>query len=156
MLHEFLANNRRELIARCRAKVAAREHIATAEQLQNGVPMFLEQLIRTLRSEQSNYAFEGQVMLPISDRGIAHGEVGASATLHGQDMLALGFTVNDVVHNYGDLCQAITDLAVERDAPFSVDEFRTLNRCLDVAIAYVRMRTDGIPNIANSEFNASD
>src|SRR5690606_25818615 len=30
---------------------------------------------------------------------------------------------------------AITDLAVERDAPFSVDEFRTLNRCLDNAIA---------------------
>jgi hypothetical protein len=40
-----------------------------------------------------------------------------------------------VVHDYGDLCQAITDLAVERDAPFSVDEFRTLNRCLDNAIA---------------------
>jgi hypothetical protein len=33
------------------------------------------------------------------------------------------------------LCQAITDLAFERDAPFSVDEFRTLNRCLDNAIA---------------------
>jgi len=33
------------------------------------------------------------------------------------------------------LCQAITDLAVERDAPFSANEFRTLNRCLDNAIA---------------------
>jgi signal transduction histidine kinase len=33
------------------------------------------------------------------------------------------------------LCQAITDLAVELDAPFGVDEFRTLNRCLDNAIA---------------------
>jgi signal transduction histidine kinase len=43
--------------------------------------------------------------------------------------------VDQVVHDYGDLCQAITDLAVERDAPFSVDEFRTLNRCLDNAIA---------------------
>ena len=31
--------------------------------------------------------------------------------------------------------QAITDLAVERDAPFAIDEFRTLNRCLDNAIA---------------------
>ncbi|MEO7338334.1 MAG: HAMP domain-containing sensor histidine kinase, partial [Caldimonas sp.] len=28
-----------------------------------------------------------------------------------------------------------TDLAVERDAPFTVDDFRTLNRCLDNAIA---------------------
>jgi hypothetical protein len=40
-----------------------------------------------------------------------------------------------VVHDYGDLCQAITDLAYEQDAPFEVDEFRTLNRCLDNAIA---------------------
>lgn len=54
MLHDFLANNRIELINRCRVKVTTRAHSATAEQLQNGVPMFLEQLIRTLRSEQSN------------------------------------------------------------------------------------------------------
>ena len=40
-----------------------------------------------------------------------------------------------VVHDYGDLCQAITDLAFELDAPLSVAEFRTLNRCLDNAIA---------------------
>jgi signal transduction histidine kinase len=33
------------------------------------------------------------------------------------------------------LCQAITDLAFERQVPFEVDEFRTLNRCLDNAIA---------------------
>jgi signal transduction histidine kinase len=43
--------------------------------------------------------------------------------------------VEDVVHDYGDLCQAITDLAVEQSAPITVDEFRTLNRCLDNAIA---------------------
>jgi hypothetical protein len=49
--------------------------------------------------------------------------------------LDLGLTVDQVVHDYGDLCQAITDLAVERDAPFQVDEFRTLNRCLDNAIS---------------------
>jgi signal transduction histidine kinase len=49
--------------------------------------------------------------------------------------LKLGFSVDQVVHDYGDLCQAITDLAFERDAPFSIDEFRTLNRCLDNAIA---------------------
>jgi C4-dicarboxylate-specific signal transduction histidine kinase len=36
---------------------------------------------------------------------------------------------------YGEPCQAITDLAVERDAPFSVEEFCTLNRCLNNAIA---------------------
>jgi signal transduction histidine kinase len=136
MLHEFLANNRSDLLARCRTKVATRKHTATAEQLQNGVPIFLEQLICTLRSEQLEYAGEGPSVSRFHDDGVAHTEMDSSATQHGQDMLALGFTVDEVVHNYGDLCQAISDLAVELDAPFSVDEFRTLNRCLDNAIAY--------------------
>jgi signal transduction histidine kinase len=61
--------------------------------------------------------------------------MGLSAAAHGKELLGLGYSVDQVVHDYGDLCQAITDLAVERDAPFSVDEFRTLNRCLDNAIA---------------------
>ncbi|NVE00646.1 HAMP domain-containing sensor histidine kinase [Massilia sp. BJB1822] len=134
-LHEFLANNRSELIVRCRDKVAERKHFATAEQLQNGVPMFLEQLISILRSEQAKYVNDNIDIPDSGDGGIAHREMSTSATLHGKDMLALGFTVDEVVHNYGDLCQAITDLAVERKAPFSVDEFRTLNRCLDYAIA---------------------
>jgi len=136
MLHEFLSNNRSELIARCRAKVATREHSATAEQLQNGVPMFLEQLIKTLRSEQANSALDDQTISVAPERTRPLAELGASATLHGQEMLALGFTVDEVVHNYGDLCQAITDLALARDAPFAVNEFRTLNRCLDNAIAF--------------------
>jgi len=58
------------------------------------------------------------------------GEVCASAQL-----LQHGFTVDQVVHDYGDLCQAITELAVARGAAIQVEEFRTLNRCLDNAIA---------------------
>jgi signal transduction histidine kinase len=46
-----------------------------------------------------------------------------------------GFTVDQVVHDYGDLCQAITDLAFELGIAIEIDEFRTLNRCLDNAIA---------------------
>jgi signal transduction histidine kinase len=61
--------------------------------------------------------------------------MGPSATLHGSELLSQGFTVDEVVHNYGDLCQAITSLAFENEAQISVDEFRTLNRCLDDAIA---------------------
>ncbi|MDQ2778600.1 MAG: HAMP domain-containing histidine kinase, partial [Pseudomonadota bacterium] len=53
----------------------------------------------------------------------------------GKMLLDLGYTVDQVVHDYGDLCQSISDLAFERDAPFAVEEFRTLNRCLDNAIA---------------------
>ncbi|MEX2494537.1 MAG: HAMP domain-containing sensor histidine kinase [Woeseia sp.] len=46
-----------------------------------------------------------------------------------------GFPVEEVVYGYGDLCQAITNLAVERNATIQTQEFRTLNGCLDKAIA---------------------
>jgi hypothetical protein len=39
------------------------------------------------------------------------------------------------VHDYGDVCQSITELAMESNASISADDFRTLNRCLDEAIA---------------------
>jgi len=58
-----------------------------------------------------------------------------SVKVYGGDLLKLGYKLDRVVHNYGDLCQHIPYLAVERDAPFSITEFRPLNRRLDSAIA---------------------
>jgi len=46
-----------------------------------------------------------------------------------------GFTIEQVVHDYGDLCQAITELTFECGKPIQIEEFHTLNRCLDNAIA---------------------
>jgi len=137
MMHSFLTNNRDELVARCKAKVATRpERAATPAQLGNGVPMFLDQLIRTLQAEQSGDEDESLAISGGSGGdGLALSQIGVSATAHGASLLALGYTVDQVVHDYGDLCQAVTDLAFEHDAPFTVNEFRTLNRCLDNAIA---------------------
>ncbi|MBC7955527.1 MAG: HAMP domain-containing histidine kinase [Cytophagales bacterium] len=136
-MHDFLANNHDELIARCKAKVSLRpRRNATEDQLKNGVPLFLMQLTRTLVAEQHDESAES---LRISGKSggdaAALSEIGVGASAHGKALLALGFSVDQVVHDYGDLCQAITDLAHERDAPFAVEEFRTLNRCLDNAIA---------------------
>ena len=136
MMHDFMNNNRDELTRRCREKVAKRPgRAATEPQLRNGVPMFLDQLIRTLEMEQTDDRAESQEISGPSGGGPAVSEIGTTAALHGRELLALGFNVDQVVHDYGDLCQAITDLAFERDVPFMVDEFRTLNRCLDNAIA---------------------
>jgi hypothetical protein len=127
MLHEFLATNRDELVKRCRAKVAQRPAPRpTAIELEHGVPLFLDQLISTLRSEL-NAPREGSSQLPT--------EIGATAGKHGNELLRQGFTVDQVVHDYGDLCQSVTELAAEHHAPVTVDEFRTFNRCLDNAIA---------------------
>jgi len=136
-MHAFLSNNRAELIARCKAKVAQRpKRAATAEQLANGVPLFLAQLTKTLEAEEAGDTGESLRISGASGGDVPMlSEIGVSASAHGKMLLELGFTVDQVVHDYGDLCQAITDLAVERDAPFSIDEFRTLNRCLDNAIA---------------------
>jgi signal transduction histidine kinase len=137
-MHRFLYNHRDELIERCKAKVARRpRREATAAQLANGVPIFLDQLTRTLEAQENGEVDESFRISGAAGGGArtALSEMGLSAAAHGKELLALGFSVDQVVHDYGDLCQAITDLAVELDAPFSVDEFRTLNRCLDNAIA---------------------
>lgn len=136
-MHSFLSSHRDELIARCKEKVAQRpRRAATAEQLANGVPLFLEQLTKTLEAEEQGDAGKSlRISGAAGGDATALSEIGVSAAVHGKRLLELGFNVNQVVHDYGDLCQAITDLAVERDEPFSVDQFRTLNRCLDNAIA---------------------
>jgi hypothetical protein len=136
-MHGFLQNNRDELLVRCKAKVAERpKRAATTEQLANGVPLFLSQLTRTLGAEEEGKRAEGvQISGPAGGDADALSEIGVTAAAHGKQLLELGYSVDQVVHDYGDLCQSITDLAFERDAPFAVDEFRTLNRCLDNAIA---------------------
>ena len=136
-MHRFLTNNRDELISRCKAKVAERpRRAATEEQLRNGVPLFLKQLTRTLQAEEDGEAWESLRISGASGGDMGSlSEMGLTATAHGKELLVLGYTVDQVVHDYGDLCQAITDMAFENDAPFTVDEFRTLNRCLDNAIA---------------------
>ena len=136
-MHRFLSNNRDELIERCKAKVAQRpSRAATPAQLANGIPMFLDQLMKTLEAQDNGEVDESfRISGAAGGDAAALSEMGLSAAAHGKELLRLGFSVDQVVHDYGDLCQAITDLAVERDAPFSVDEFRTLNRCLDNAIA---------------------
>ena len=61
--------------------------------------------------------------------------MGVAATRHGRELSRQGYTVEQVIRDYGDLCQAITDAALEHSARIEVEEFRTLNRCLDNAIA---------------------
>ena len=136
-MHEFLTANRAELIARCRAKVAQRAPPGTSErELENGITIFLDQLIKTLVMEQSEAPMLSRKVSGASGGGKpALSEMSDSATRHGKELQEHGFTVEEVVYDYGALCQSISDLAVETGAHIETDEFRTLNRCLDNAIA---------------------
>jgi hypothetical protein len=71
----------------------------------------------------------------LRDGAVESEEISDSAKKHGHDLLKQGFNIDQVVHDYGDVCQSITELAVELGAPISTEDFRTLNRCLDNAIA---------------------
>jgi signal transduction histidine kinase len=123
MLHDFISTNSTEIISRAHELVAARPcPPASTEELENGIPLFLDQLSETLRRETSRVPF-------------SPGAIGSTAAMHGRELLGLGFTVSQVVYYYGDVCQAITGLAIEKKAVISSEEFQTLNRCLDDAIA---------------------
>ncbi len=130
MLHDFLTSNRNELINRCREKVAKRSPQAPAAD-GYGVPLFLLQLVDTLCREQLTPIGSA----PDPEPTPAPTEIGRAAALHGAELLLNGYSVDQVVHNYGDVCQAVTELAAEKKALVTIDEFRTLNRCLDNAIA---------------------
>ena len=136
MLYEFLESHKDELIDRCRAKVALRP-VATrnARALEHGIPIFLNQVIRTLSLELAPKPALGKVDSAYGSEGSRPSELSTSATLHGREMLKSGFSVDQVVRGYGDLCQAITELAGEYNATIEVNEFRVLNRCLDDAIS---------------------
>ncbi len=137
MMREFLTANRSVLIARCKAKVAQRTVPSlTDKELTSGIPLFLDQLIKTLEIEEAL-----DPMASREDSGKADGlnsgsfQIGEDAARHGRELSERGFTVDQVVHDYGDLCQAVTGLALEQRTSLETSEFQTLNRCLDDAIA---------------------
>jgi len=90
----------------------------TEAEIDFGAPLFLDQRVDALRLGLSSSP-----------------QIERTAGQHGHELLLKGFTVSQVVQDYGDVCQAVTGLAVELEAPISTDDFRTLNRCLDDAIA---------------------
>jgi signal transduction histidine kinase len=138
MLHEFLTANRDTLVARCVAKVAKRPApAATTAEMTHGIPLFLAQITETLRREALADETASRRISGAMDPGKTPTatEIGEGAAEHGEELHRKGFTIDQVVHDYGDLCQSITELAVEQNAPIEVTEFRTLNRCLDNAIA---------------------
>jgi hypothetical protein len=96
------------------------------------VPLFLSQLSATLK--EIGGVKDGQDEAP-SPHAAKTPTISQSAAAHGLSLLRFGFSIEQVVHNYGDVCQAVTELAHERGATLSIVEFQTLNMCLDNAIA---------------------
>lgn len=123
VLDAFIVSNRDKILAGAQARVAARDTSSRGPGSSGlGLPLFLDQLVEALRRVRA-----GEVV----DRE----QIGKSGGHHGEDLLRLGVTIGQVVHDYGDICQTVTELAIELEAPLSDEEFQTLNLCLDDAIA---------------------
>jgi hypothetical protein len=118
LLHEFITEHRSEIITRCNKRLHARSASRPMEPLAKGVPLFLDQIAEALR-------------LRLGPTPI----MAETATIHGADLLRRGFTVAEVIHDYGDVCQTVTELAVEEHAQITALEFKTFNLCLDDSIA---------------------
>jgi signal transduction histidine kinase len=151
MLHEFLTTNRTEILHRARLMVTGRETpTPTAAELENGLPLFFDQLVAILRAKKG-------------ERGPAKDSVSASATLHGGELLRMGVTVGQVVQDYGSICQSVTEVAEERGVAITADEFHTFNGCLDEATSRAvteyqqqRDRTANSPGVAHLGFLAHE
>lgn len=120
-LQSFLEENRNLILESAEEKI---EELAgskpSSQQLKKGMPLFFDQLVRV---------FSEKIKSNSSD------EMLAAAASHGKEFLRLGYSLSHVVHAYGAMCQAITELATTKNAMISSGDFNILNGCLDVAIA---------------------
>ena len=123
-LSEFLVQNR-DVIERRTSEVffARSAPKPTEAELRRGVPIFMEQLIETLdRGDE-----------PAGD--INDSEIAKTANDYGRRLFGLGFTVSELVHGYGSVCEVVTKLAREAGHDIATGDFEVFNRVLDVAIA---------------------
>ncbi len=134
MLTDFITANREELIGRTRSRVQKRAapHATDAE-MDRAIPLFLDQLVAKL-------------LPPVS----SDDQLIASATMNGAAMSRHGFTIKQVVEGYGDVCQVVTELAIEQDAPISTEDFRALNDCLDTATTEAVAGYQAVRDVARS------
>jgi signal transduction histidine kinase len=122
MLHAFILAHRDDVIRRARdRRLASRYLPPSPEELAIGIPLFVDELI----------AVVGHAGTP----GPSSDTMARSAAEEGERMLRGGFTIGQVVHAYGDICQAITQAVAASDATLPAEDYRLLNACLDDAVA---------------------
>lgn len=150
MLHEFLKSHESEILAASEAKSAELGGMRISTEEQNaGLPIFFKQLMTVLEQthdEPDDTSINRAAMARAADASDEpamaraagrpfEAEIASAAGTHGNELQKRGYTLSHVVHAYGSLCQAITELAIEKQEPIAPIEFKKLNRCLDVAIA---------------------
>lgn len=123
-LRDFLRENRTAILVLSEERTVALAALRpVSDELQKGLPIFFDQLIGILDKNKA--------IVSIKDER----ELLKASGQHGKELLRLGYTLSHVVHAYGAICQAVTEVASKMSAPITAPEFHNLNRCLDIAIA---------------------
>src|ERR1035437_3664225 len=124
MLHDFLTSERNTILTVAKQKaLESQGSRMTSEALEEGWGIFYDELIGLMERDQP-FEFHAELGLHTAD-----------AEKKGKEYLRLGYTVSEVVHSYGIICQAITELATKLNFEITSREFRQLNLSLDTAIA---------------------
>ncbi len=117
MLAQFLETHRQEILKLTQAKTEKLAgSLSSSAELESSLPFFFEHLIEFLKATQQG---------PVEE------QIVTDASEHGRELLRLNYTLSHVVHAYGAMCQAITELSVKAGLKISAQDFNHLNLCLD-------------------------
>ncbi len=106
----LLSAHRDEIVARTRFWAGARVPLPCGErEFEAGVELLVAQLALALRFPESRPDL-----------------MAAYAAHHGRDLLSLGFAASDVVHCYGNVCQALMELALRHEIHVEAHDFRQI------------------------------
>ncbi|MBL8954671.1 MAG: HAMP domain-containing histidine kinase, partial [Myxococcaceae bacterium] len=132
-LHEFLEANRTEVLERSREIVVRRQTpgLGASEGEEVGVPLFYDQLIVSMRRAEEAEVEHRPARALVPSPPTLQGE---GAGVHGRHLQRRGFSLTQLVHIYGSICDTVTTLATSKGFVFGPSEFNLFNRCLDDAI----------------------
>lgn len=148
MLHEFITKQRQYILAKCNAemvKLAGDKEISLA--MRSDWSTFIDQLGELLDSSAVSFQnwsdgvnaitwrTRNNSLATTGDGQSNRSELEPTAARRGQEYRRLGYTLSDVVHAYGIVCQAVTTSASELQYTITATEFSRLNLSLDIAIA---------------------
>jgi signal transduction histidine kinase len=144
MLADFLVEHRQRIVDRTLARILERTRDRPDErsEAREGIDRVVGNMAAALR-EGRGAGGERRVLDP------------APQSLHAAQRYRMGYPLADLVHDYGDLCTAITQIAEDAGETIDVVEYRIVNLCVDDAIAsavteYLEQRDNHIED-QNSE-----
>ena len=81
-------------------------------------------------------------------RGEVASDVGTTAALHGRDLFQDGFTIGQVVRDYGDVCQAVRSLPLIPERRYQLMNFAPLIGVLIMQLLVQLPSTQTIPQLS--------